>query len=84
MPTRYTTEFQEGLYFLTLQVVGWVEFDEAKAEKLEMLDISGKAVIRILNPQSKEKIELSKFNDGIYLLRIKTMDGVMTTKVIKQ
>ena len=25
MPTGYTIEDQEGLYFLTLQVVGWVD-----------------------------------------------------------
>ncbi len=52
--------------------------------KIEILNMQGAIVISLKTIDTQNTISLADFPNGIYILRISTNEGVMTTKLIKQ
>lgn len=60
------------------------EFAENNIQKLTVSDITGKQIIEKTERQQKEKIDLSGFDSGIYIIKIQTDNEIFTTKIIKE
>ena len=71
----YPNPTREKLYF---------ESRDYKIDQLKILDITGKKVTIISNLDNKAIIDMSGFDNGIYLIRIATDKGMITKKVIKK
>ncbi|MCB9251074.1 MAG: T9SS type A sorting domain-containing protein [Flavobacteriales bacterium] len=54
-------------------------------ESYEIYDLNGKKVLsKICNKTSKETISMDSFNDGIYLLKVKTSETYHSLRIIKK
>ena len=51
-------------------------------EQVIIYDISGRALLQIANPN--QSIDISHFANGIYLIKVKTVIGETTKKIVKQ
>ncbi len=54
-----------------------------KAENLSVYDLSGKQVLNI-TPKGSEMVDLSSLPKGVYIFSIKTVNGSVSKKVIKE
>jgi TolB protein len=54
-----------------------------EAKKISVLDISGRIIFEKSKPQQQETIDLSNFDNGIYIINILTDKKVLTTQIIK-
>lgn len=54
------------------------------ADELAVMDITGKTVLREMNPGQDIAIDLSEFNSGIYVINVKTGEKVQYFKVVKK
>ncbi len=62
-------------------VVNFVHINsDQEIEKIEVFDVQGR---KIKVEYSKKNINFTSFNSGIYFLKIYTLEGVSTTKIIK-
>ena len=50
-------------------------------ERIELFDILGKQILSIKN---KSEIDVSSYQSGIYLLKVKTDKGQITKKIVKE
>jgi hypothetical protein len=71
----YPNPTREKLYF---------ESNDYRIDQLKILDITGKKVKIMGNLDKKAIIDMSGFDNGIYLIRIATDKGMITKKVIKK
>lgn len=60
------------------------EFVENNIKKLTISDITGKTIIKKVNIQQNEMIDLSNFVNGIYIISIQTDNKIYTTKIVKE
>ncbi|MCK5774854.1 MAG: T9SS type A sorting domain-containing protein [Bacteroidales bacterium] len=60
-----------------------IDFHEAGKSNISITDISGK-IILYENNADRNQIDMSNFENGIYLIRIQTAKKTFTTKIIKQ
>jgi hypothetical protein len=54
------------------------------ADELKVMDITGKIVLNRVNLDRNETVDLSGFNNGIYLIHLKSGDDVIFHKVVKR
>ncbi len=54
------------------------------ADELKVIDITGKTLISIENPQKQETIDLSDYHSGIYIIQLKFGNKVSYNKVVKK
>ncbi len=54
------------------------------ADELKVMDITGKTLISVANPEKQESIDLSEYHSGIYLIQLKFGDNVLYNKVVKK
>ena len=54
-----------------------------EAKKISVLDISGRIIFEKSKPQQQETIDLSNFDNGIYIINILSDKKVLTTQIIK-
>ena len=54
------------------------------ANELAVMDITGKTVLRKLDPGKEIAIDLSEFNSGIYVINVKTGEKDQYFKVVKK
>ncbi len=50
--------------------------------EVQVYDINGRSILKISLNKNFNKIDLSNFNNGIYILKIKTSDKIVTRKII--
>lgn len=50
--------------------------------KIEIFDINGKQIFTKTSISSSENLDLSNFNNGVYILQIKTSNNIYTKKII--
>jgi hypothetical protein len=55
---------------------------EHRIESIIITDINGKQVLKIDYPSTE--IDVSNLENGIYFLQIETLEGLVTTKIVKQ
>ena len=48
------------------------------------MDITGKTLITIANPERQETLDLSDYHSGIYVIQIKFGNDVKYNKVVKK
>jgi hypothetical protein len=60
------------------------EFEHNNIQKIEIFNITGKTLFEKTKIKQKETIDLSKFNDGVYIINIQTDNELVTTKIIKE
>ena len=60
-----------------------LDFSSVKPEILKVLDLTGKLLISKTINADNETINLSNFDNGIYILQLKFADKIISTKVIK-
>lgn len=60
------------------------EFADNNILEINISDISGKTIIEKNNIQQNETIDLSSYNSGIYIIKIRTNDEIFTTKIVKK
>ncbi|OYT14230.1 MAG: hypothetical protein B6I19_01095 [Bacteroidetes bacterium 4572_114] len=60
------------------------EFADNNIEKLIISDITGKTIIKKIDIQQNEMIDLSSFVKGIYFISVQTEEEVYTKKIIKR
>ncbi len=53
-------------------------------QKITILDITGKQMFEKTNINRNEKINLSDFKPGVYLINIQTDNQVLSTKIVKE
>lgn len=54
------------------------------ADELAVMDITGKTVLRKLNPGQEITVDLSEFNSGIYVIHVRTGEKAQYFKVVKK
>ncbi len=54
------------------------------ADELKVMDITGKTILRMVNPGKDEVIDLSGYNSGIYIINLKFGDDMRHFKVVKK
>jgi len=54
------------------------------ADELKVMDITGKTLITIANPERKETLDLSDYHSGIYVIQMKFGNDVKYNKVVKK
>lgn len=59
-----------------------LDFEGIEVEKVEVINIQGQILRTFVNPQNKLKIDTKDFHQGIYLLKIKTVNNLFTRKII--
>ena len=59
------------------------ESDGYNIKKLTIFDVTGKTLIKRTEIQQNEIIDLSSFENGIYIISIQTDNEIFTTKIIK-
>jgi len=57
---------------------------QAHVKTISIIDITGKTVYKINNPNQTKKIDLSILKSGIYIVKIHTSSSVLTKRFIKQ
>ena len=58
---------------------------ELKINNIELFDVYGKSVLRHCEQsEAIQKIDVSDFANGIYILKINTNQGIITRKIVKQ
>ncbi len=60
------------------------EFANNNIQKLSISDITGKTIIERTEIQQNEMIDLSNFENGIYIIKIQTDNEIFTTKIVKE
>lgn len=60
-----------------------IDFSENNVEKLEITDITGKIVFIKNHFQQHETVDLSRFANGIYVVKLHTDKGSISSKIIK-
>jgi hypothetical protein len=60
-----------------------ISFTGKPAKRIRVVDMTGRTVLQKSNVDKKETLDLSEFNDGIYIFRIRTEKGTVGAKVIK-
>ena len=64
---------------------GRVEMElNARADMLKVMDITGKTVLTRSNLQVRETVDLSGYNNGIYIFQLQVGDELFHVKVIKK
>ena len=61
-----------------------IEITELDNGMIEIINIQGQIVKTLNTSNTKTTIDLSKLSSGVYTMRIKTDDGIMIKKIIKQ
>jgi len=79
---------QPGLYSVYPNPLGDKLYVESKhgefaGGNLEITDLAGKRISRIELNQSKTEINCSDLRNGMYILKIKTGNGIFTHKIVK-
>ncbi len=60
-------------------------FSDYQIKQLSITDIMGKEVFVKTNVQEKEKVDLSGFSNGIYIIKATTVNNeVLTTRIVKE
>lgn len=55
-----------------------------QADELRVMDITGKTMVTLVNPDRQESIDLSEYHSGIYVIQLKIGDEVLYHKVMKK
>ncbi len=62
-----------------------LSFSDKEIKKLSLTDITGKEIFVKINLQTNEKIDLSDFENGVYIIKVFTADHkVFSTQVVKE
>jgi len=61
-----------------------IEFGSIKVERIEIIDLSGKTILEKTKIQANESLDLSNFENGIYIINIQSGKRVIRTKIIKE
>ena len=77
---------QNGISIYPNPTNGIVNFDFANnnIQNIIISDITGKQIIEKTNIQQNEMINLSNFENGIYIIKIQTDNELFTTKIVKE
>ena len=54
------------------------------ADELKVMDITGKTLVTITNPEKQETVDLTDFHSGIYIIQMKFGNDVLYNKVVKK
>ena len=65
----------------THSVVSWNNF--SNADEIAVINVNGKMVLRVANPTTNG-IDLSSLQSGIYFLKIRENNSVITKKILKE
>jgi hypothetical protein len=57
----------------------YISSDNLKIEKMEVLDHTGKLVLK---EENSNELDLSELSDGLYILRCYTFDKFITSKIV--
>ncbi len=60
-----------------------IEFADSNIQNLTIYDVMGRLMVEKADLQAKERIDLSKFPDGIYLVNLKIGSEILTTRIVK-
>ena len=60
------------------------EFANNNIQKITISDMTGKTIVEKDNIQQNEMIDLSSFENGIYIIKIQTDNEIFTTKIVKE
>lgn len=60
------------------------DFAESNIQKLTISDITGKILIKKTTVKQTEAIDISSFNNGIFIVSIQTDNKIFSSKIIKQ
>lgn len=60
------------------------EFAHNNIQKITIYDITGRPIIEKTQIRQKERIDLSTYKDGIYIISIQKDNEIFTTKIIKE
>jgi len=64
---------------------GMVQLDlNSYADELKVMDITGKTILRMVNPGKEEVIDLTGYNSGIYIINLKFGNDMKHFKVVKK
>ena len=85
LQTSSATDKSVKIYPIPAKEYVFVEAD-SKISAIEMYDLQGKMIGKqnVTSPSKKVQLSLNEKNPGVYLLKIKTEKGLITTKIIKQ
>lgn len=61
-----------------------IELNNGSEKKVEVLDLTGRAIYRTKSTDAVTKLNLQSFNNGIYFIRIQSNGITQTFKVVKQ
>ena len=56
----------------------------SKVKSIEFLDISGKTILQFLTPDLDQRFDISDLNEGLFFVKIKADDEIITEKFIKK
>lgn len=54
-----------------------------RVESIQVFDISGREMLTHIPVSDREQLDLSRYNSGMYLIKVNLVDGVFTQRVIK-
>ena len=77
---------QNGISIYPNPTSGILNFDFAdnNVQNIVITDITGKTIVEKTELKQNETIDLSNFDNGIYLIKIQTATEIFTTKIIKE
>ncbi|MBN2662677.1 MAG: T9SS type A sorting domain-containing protein [Bacteroidales bacterium] len=80
-----TDKFLEKIFVSPIPSTGKININilgNTDNYKIEIFDINGKQILNKTSISSSENVDLSGFNNGIYILQIKTSNNIYTKKII--
>lgn len=77
---------QNGISIYPNPTNGIVNFDfsNLNVNKISISDITGKVIIEKIVTNQEEKIDISNYSNGVYLIKFQTEKEVLSTKIIKE
>ncbi|MBI4649593.1 MAG: T9SS type A sorting domain-containing protein, partial [Bacteroidia bacterium] len=61
-----------------------IEIDGLQAGKIELMNLQGQVIKKINVSSTKTRLDISKLSGGVYIMRIKTNDGIIMKKLVKE
>ena len=62
----------------------YFEFENNKIQQITVSDTNGKQIIKKSILKQTEMIDLSRFENGVYIINIQTEDEILLTKIVKE
>ncbi|MBI5218008.1 MAG: T9SS type A sorting domain-containing protein, partial [Bacteroidia bacterium] len=61
-----------------------IEIEGLQAGKIEIMNLQGQVIKKIVVSNTKSNIDISKLSGGVYTMRIKSDKEIITKKLIKE